>query len=1794
MTTESRKIQLETEVDATGARKGFEEVKQGARDMAQAVGQAGAQASKGMDGIGAGAQDGAQGIDRATRSIIGSIERATAALKAGGKAGSEYYELLARQRGVSVDTLRPYLDQLKQAEMAQQAASGSLGKMESSAKQTAAALRGVPAQFTDIITSLQGGQAPLTVFLQQGGQLKDMFGGAGNAARALSGYVLGLVNPMTVAAAVAGTLAVAYNQGSKEADGYRRAIVLTGNAAGTTTGQLTEYARAIAAVVGTQGKAAETIAAFVSTGRVQSQMLEQFSTAAIRFERATGQAVGETAKQFADLRNAPLEATLKLNEGMNYLTRSTYNQIKALEDQGRITEAAAAAQSAYADALNSRSGEMEANLGTIERGWLAVKDAAKKAWGAILNVGRAGTQADALAGLESNLARVQRELAGGGFSETAGGAVTGRPMDARRRAQLQAEEMALQEQVKLLRQSITLSQERAAAEAKAAEQNRARAAWEKEGLKYLDDRARLEREINAERERGLAAGASQAEIEARIAAIRERAAKKGPASRPGDEFAADRAAAKEWAQFYQRAADLADKAAGKVANLSEAQSELLKFLQSPAYDKASEAARQMTLEKLYEAAAHEQASAAQKESARIAEEATKAYGQWIDALEKSADAAAKQVQSLDVENRAAVIAAEGYYSLAQAVQLVEIARLEERQAAMLGNEDAVLAIQREIDKRRELVGLIGAKEARQAAADASKKAEQEALRSLQSIDDAGREAFLAIGREGVDAFERIGDSLKASVLDVLYQLTLRPYIIQVAAQVTGAPQSAVQKLTGGGGGSGALSAAGNLTSLLGSSWGGSLASGAFGGGITGLVGSGLSSLGSALGWSSLSGFGAGLTGAGTLAGSTALSMGASGAAAGAAVSAAIPWIGAAVALASLFGDRNKWTKGFGAATVLDGIAAAGQTSAFSDLTVAGQRNTFSNARYSDAIADGTQTVAQGIADMMRSFGGSGSFSFAQAVSTASKKNQAETNTSVVVNGQLFETGSTKSKKEDQVTVAAEQISRATLKVFQETVDGRFGVYFDSINALTADITDVQEVLQTASSVRAFGESVRWLGGSFDDLAQMGVQTTADLAAAAGGYDQLAQSAGAAYRLLYTEQERMAFLSEDVAEAFARLGQEVPTSAEGYKTALEQARAAMEAGTEGAAENYAALLQLVPAWDEVTNAAARAAAEVTRRLQDQTRGLEVGLLRASGDEAGADAMQRAIDIEGLTEAQVAIYDYNRALQAQIQALEEQQAAAEAAAEAAAQRAQAVADERAGLEQQLLQVQGDTAALRALEREALDASNRALYDQIKALEDQQAAAEAAAQAEAELASQRQNLEQRLLQMLGATAELRRRELAALDPSNRALQELIYGLEDLNKALDDAKSSARSQAQGRIDAIEAQKRAFEEQIDYFKGLLQRSADAELARIDAAERASVAALESQIATVERMAAANRESVATLQAILGSLSAATQALRGDSPAVQAQSYAQASSRLDQILANARLGGMPKQDELDSLLGVITSRGSEGYSTAFDFQRERLEQANRTEGLGKILGTQLTAQERMLAAQESSAESLRQQIALVQDDAKLQREAVEAQVKQAEATFSRLQGINTAVDSLSNVTAAIASLDDVYQADHLSMLDDQIKLQEEWLKSEEARLDRIWASAQSTATAAYATYNAVNGVRDAVNAVGSAISILTSAVLSQSNAASVPAFAVGGIHTGGLRLVGERGPELEVTGPARIYSASDTARILGAGAAQELVELRREQRAQTASMATLQLRFTKLLERWDRDGMPTTRTEVPA
>ncbi len=386
---------------------------------------------------------------------------------------------------------------------------GSMEKLGVSAKQTAAALRGVPAQFTDIVTALQGGQAPLTVFLQQGGQLKDMFGGAGPAARALGGYILGLVNPLTIAGAAAAALGVAFVQGQNEGQAYARALILTGNAAGVTQGQLAKMAQSISAVAGTQGAAAEALTALASTGEVAGGVLEKAGLAAVQFERVGGGAIKETVKNFEDLGKNPLEAAIKLDRQMNFLTQTTYRQIKALDDQGRTAEAARVAQEAYADAIISRSGALEGNLGLLEKAWKAVGDTARGAWDRMLNIGRPQT-------LEQQLEEAQQQLrdAQKGFAQTfdALGNVTGGGVD----------EGLAQARVNGILAEIAARDKNAKAAADENKQKRAGIEFDKERDKYLSKTEQMNKELA--RVSGLAkeAGISGKQLDDVLQGIRDK------------------------------------------------------------------------------------------------------------------------------------------------------------------------------------------------------------------------------------------------------------------------------------------------------------------------------------------------------------------------------------------------------------------------------------------------------------------------------------------------------------------------------------------------------------------------------------------------------------------------------------------------------------------------------------------------------------------------------------------------------------------------------------------------------------------------------------------------------------------------------------------------------------------------------------------------------------------------------------------------------------------------------------------------------------------------------------------------------------------------------------------------------------------------------------------------------------------------------------------------------------------------------------------------------------------------
>jgi len=291
-----------------------------------------------------------------------------------------------------------------------------LARTGMSAKQTAWAMRMIPAQMTDIVVGLSTGQSPFMILMQQGGQLKDMFGGIGPAIKGMATYVAGLINPATLAAGAVGVLGLAYYKGQQEQDRFNQSLTLTNNLVGKTASELVAMSSRVAATANsTTGAASAVINELVGTGKVAGDELERVATAIVEITRETGISTDELVGNFNELSGKPLSALVSLNDKYHFLTLATYNQVKALQDEGNQQEAARVATEAYASAMQQRSQEIHNNLGSLERAWNSLANAAGNAWDKMLDIGRGQSPADALATLNKNIADAQKRQAEGGI-----------------------------------------------------------------------------------------------------------------------------------------------------------------------------------------------------------------------------------------------------------------------------------------------------------------------------------------------------------------------------------------------------------------------------------------------------------------------------------------------------------------------------------------------------------------------------------------------------------------------------------------------------------------------------------------------------------------------------------------------------------------------------------------------------------------------------------------------------------------------------------------------------------------------------------------------------------------------------------------------------------------------------------------------------------------------------------------------------------------------------------------------------------------------------------------------------------------------------------------------------------------------------------------------------------------------------------------------------------------------------------------------------------------------------------
>ncbi|HBQ5958220.1 TPA: phage tail length tape measure family protein [Klebsiella pneumoniae subsp. pneumoniae] len=314
---------------------------------------------------------------------------------------------------VDTDTFDLYSKKIEETRNRLTGFRDDLGKTGQSAAQTAYAMRMIPAQMTDIVVGLSTGQSPFMVLMQQGGQLKDMFGGIGPAIKGVGGYVLGLINPVTLAAAAVGVLGLAYYKGSQEQDEFYKSLTLSGNLVGKTTGQLADMAARVSVVANsTTGVSVATLNQIVSSGKVAAESLERVTTAVVEISEATGIATEKLVGDFNDIAADPVAAITKLNDQYHFLTLATYNQIKALQDEGNQQDAARVATDAYANAMQQRANDIHQNLGILERAWDSLAKTAKGAWDAMLDIGREQTGTERISQIRKELDWIDKAAGG--------------------------------------------------------------------------------------------------------------------------------------------------------------------------------------------------------------------------------------------------------------------------------------------------------------------------------------------------------------------------------------------------------------------------------------------------------------------------------------------------------------------------------------------------------------------------------------------------------------------------------------------------------------------------------------------------------------------------------------------------------------------------------------------------------------------------------------------------------------------------------------------------------------------------------------------------------------------------------------------------------------------------------------------------------------------------------------------------------------------------------------------------------------------------------------------------------------------------------------------------------------------------------------------------------------------------------------------------------------------------------------------------------------------------------------
>ncbi|CZW93716.1 MULTISPECIES: phage tail tape measure protein [Enterobacter cloacae complex] len=302
-------------------------------------------------------------------------------------------------------------DALPEALSRQEAAARRAGI---SVGQYSAALRTLPAQFTDIATQLAGGQSPFLILLQQGGQIKDSFGGLSPMLQALRdalfgfneesretsesaagisdaaeglnntseaaeklGRAGGLLNTFNLAIAgsvgLLALLAGAAYSSSQQFDNVARSLILMGGAGFSSMQQLNDAAKAVADNAGASlAESVDTLVQLNDTGKYTADQMSKIAKSIL----AMGDAGLDTKAALADfsrLASDPIKALASLNQQYGFVDEAMMKHIITLEKTKGKTAAANEAITLFADTMEDRSNKIVEATDNIGQAWNGFK-----------------------------------------------------------------------------------------------------------------------------------------------------------------------------------------------------------------------------------------------------------------------------------------------------------------------------------------------------------------------------------------------------------------------------------------------------------------------------------------------------------------------------------------------------------------------------------------------------------------------------------------------------------------------------------------------------------------------------------------------------------------------------------------------------------------------------------------------------------------------------------------------------------------------------------------------------------------------------------------------------------------------------------------------------------------------------------------------------------------------------------------------------------------------------------------------------------------------------------------------------------------------------------------------------------------------------------------------------------------------------------------------------------------------------------------------------------------------------